>query len=50
MGTRTSCEIAADLALVVRGQFLVLAMLEFAVVASKATPGCVIIPTNPPRF
>jgi hypothetical protein len=43
-------EIPARLALVVWGHFLVFAMLEFAVVAGKTAPWCVIVLTNPPRF
>jgi hypothetical protein len=48
--TRTSCEVPTGLALVVRGQFLMFAMPELAVVAGEAAPGGVVIPTDPPRF
>jgi hypothetical protein len=47
---RTGCEVPTGLALVVRGQLLLFAMLELAVVAGETTPGSVIIPTDPPRF
>jgi len=48
--TRTSREIPAGLALVVRSPFLVFTVLEFAFVAGETAPGGVIVPTNPPRF
>lgn len=48
--TIPGCEVPTGLALVVRGQLLVFAMLEFAVVAGETTPRSVIIPTDPPRF
>jgi hypothetical protein len=48
--TRTSCEIPARLALVIRGEFLVFAVLELAVLAGKATPGSIVVLANPPRF
>jgi len=46
----SSCEIPAGLALVVRSQFLVLTVLEFAFVARETAPGGVVVPANPPRF
>jgi hypothetical protein len=48
--TRTRCKVPTGLALVVRGQILMFAMLEFAAVASITAPGSVIVPTDPPRF
>lgn len=47
---RTSFKEPTGLALVVRGQFLVFAVLELAVVACETPPGGVVIPTNTPRL